>query len=358
MANWLDDLKDYGSTSWEEIRNGLPQDFGAPVTKRVLDIYSDPHLSRAARLGRTPAALLAAVPDAAYNVGAFINKAPDALATSYDYLFGDPTQAPSTPKQDLAKASKTAEKAIDPEQKQIEDAAARLMDRGSLPPAPPTGRMPADLSQNIPPIDEALLADAVAGAPQGNQTMQKELAALSPSMASPEQKPTENKDDQDMSKAMLRAGIAMMSSKGDIWDALAAGLGGYTMSLDEQEAKKAEKAKEEYERMKDEREFMLDKYKADIYGEQVRKSGSGSGGGGSNSDMLRLMGIQINQQKFAEDQLQNRLKELDKIDERLGTPGILPNERIALQADKLRLGNEITALRGGAPVSNKPIIIK
>ena len=109
MANWLDDLADYGSTSWDQLTRGLPSDFGAPYSKMAYEKNSNPHLPRWMVVGKPVVAAGGLVGDALYNTGAFVKKVPSTLAYDLNYLLGDPTQV--SPSDKLSQSAKTAEQA-------------------------------------------------------------------------------------------------------------------------------------------------------------------------------------------------------------------------------------------------------
>lgn len=160
------------------------------------------------------------------------------------------------PQQQLADSSKTAGQAIAPPPEVVEK----------------QKQQEAQAKETAKKNQQAEIANA--RTPSGASV--QDIAAL-PLV---EDKPkADTTSDQDLSKAMLRAGIAMMASKGDIWDALAAGFSGYQGSLDAEEEAKAKKAKED-------REYALDKYKTDLYGMYVQAQIANSRRGGEKPPNL------------------------------------------------------------------------
>jgi hypothetical protein len=185
----------------------------------------------------------------------------------------------SKPQQELAAASQTAASATAPTkeevaQKQVED----------------TKKTKATQEAQI---QQALLNQAKSGG--GGKGVKDGIPMAMPTLDTGENKTSDSgNSDEDISKAMLRAGIAMMQSKGDIWDALGAGFAGYQDTLDEKDKKEAEAAKEA-------REFGLEKYKADIYNAQTMGNlalASRKGAGGSEDDNYKGKKYQLDVMEY------------------------------------------------------------
>ena len=154
--------------------------------------------------------------------------------------------------------------------------------------------------------------------------------------------PKEEGDSADLSKAMLRAGIAMLQSDGDVWDALGAGFGGYQDTLENEKLKRSEAADKA-------RQEELEMYKLGLYEKQVMfpywkaQNGGDAGGSGGPSikDALNIRKAQLQELKFAQDQL-------EFVMEQLQDPMLAPQQKVPLMRQKQQL-EQMVGLGGAGP---------
>lgn len=286
MANWLDTLTENLKITADPI--GLsrrvpalpeyysPADAGAHyLTKGVLG---------AADLAKLPIAAAAQVPDAS--------------SALFDWATTKKNAA-GVPLNPFDRSAQTAEQAIRPDPAQVEQKAAELAKQEKVKKA-----------NEQAAVEQALLnSDTVRLGGGGGSSKE----AAMPDIATMTQAEPAKEPEQDFSKAMLRAGIAMMQSKGDIWDAIGAGFGGYQASLDQQEADKAKAEKEA-------RELALEQYKMDLYGKQVMfpywNAQRGGGTDWKEQNAARRLDLQEQKQQKKDDldALKTMLDIQDKID--------------------------------------------
>lgn len=297
MASWLDNLQDYGSTSWDQLTDPiLNSAFRTSLQSGMRRLADDPNAlvnqyygEKGAEVGRYSRARSAVeglnasfLSGLGHAVGGAQNFS-DALGGGYDYLFG--AQDPTKISADLDAAKKTAEQAMAPSPEAQAAAVAQEKAKAEL-----------DKQASIEQLNQALLNAGAFTGGRGSSAKGGGAAGVLPGDvgAPPAEQPQPEKEDDTLSKAMLRAGVAMLKSKGDIWDALGSGFGAYQDTLDKAEADVSAA-------QKDQRDFALEKYKADIYARQTEfpywKAQQGGGDGVSLKDLIAQRKLDLQEQK-------------------------------------------------------------